>query len=112
MAYKQIIDSIPDQVFDYKEEPSIILKDNKGNRWFLAIDIAIALGYDQYRKALKRHVTPSDIVRFGQIRDSIVTDLPPYIGNHWQFLSEKGLYEFLRSSKLKPRALQIKADYF
>lgn len=112
MEYKQVVDGIPDEVFVYGKKQSVILKDRDSNRWFLAIDIALSLGYSKYKKALKRHVEPSGIKRFGQIKRSIVTDLPPYIGDHWQFLSEEGLYQFLRSSKLKPRALELKAQYF
>lgn len=112
MEYKQIIDSIPDEEFVYGEEPSIILRDRNNHRWFLAIDIALALGYSRYRTALKRHVEPSGIKRFGQIKRGIVSDLPPYIGDHWQFLSEEGLYQFIRTSKLKPRALELKDKYF
>ena len=112
MNYNKIIQSIPNEEFDYGEEPSIILVDSEGKRWFLALDIALALGYSRHREAIKRHVNSENLYRFGSIKNKIVSALPPYISNHWLFLSEKGLYDFIKSSNIKPKALELKDRYF
>lgn len=115
MTYKQVIDRIPDSAFDWAEEPSTILTDDQDNRWFLAPDIARVLGYTKYKKAIVRHVDPKDIKRYSQIRASIVKVVsmtPTRIQDDWRFISERGLYLFIITSRRKPYALQLKSEYF
>lgn len=115
MAYKLIIDKIPDSAFDWAEEPSTIITDDQGNRWFLAPDVSRVLGYTHYKKAIKHHVSPANIRRYGQIRASIVKIVsltPTRIQDDWRFISEKGLYHFIDTSKRKAYARELKATYF
>ena len=112
MAYKQIIDRIPDDAFDWADEPITILVDVDDNRWFLVVDVARVLGYSRYEEAIKRHVNPNYIERFGQIKDIIVSRVSARVRDDFRFLSEEGLYHFINDSKRKPYARQLKADYF
>lgn len=113
-SVSDIIDKIPNRELDWKPgKESLILRDNKGHRWFLAVDMARSLRYSKYDIALKKHVEPHHFVRFGDIKDSIISGLPvrkPQ--DDWRFLSEEGLYHFIMSSKRKQRAKDLKAKYF
>ena len=112
MAYKQVIDRIPDEAFIWEGNAPNILTDNLGNRWFLAVDISRALGYSHYEDAVKLHVYPQNMKRFGQIKSIIVSDVPSRTFDNFRFLSEEGLYHFIYTSKRKPYARQLKSDYF
>lgn len=114
MAYKQIINDIPNDAFLWGQAPSLILKDTDDNRWFLATDIARVLGYSRYNEALALHLNNNNryIKRFGQIKGSIEGYVSPRVLDDWRFLSEEGLYHFILSSKRKPYAKQLKAEYF
>lgn len=113
MSIHSKIDSIPNSVFDWApNDPSLILRDNRGHRWFLATDIARTLGYSKYEKAIKAHTELHHIKRFGEIKDTIITVLPKRAPrDDWRFLSEEGLYHFILTSKRKPKAKVLKAKY-
>lgn len=108
------IDSIPGSVFDWAPgDPAVILRDDRGHRWFLATDIARALGYSKYDKAIRKHAAqPGHIRRYGEIKDIIITDIPSRTPrDDWRFLSEEGLYHFISVSKRKPKAIALKTKY-
>lgn len=109
-----IIDEIHNRELDWKPGlKSLILKDNRGRRWFLATDMARMLRYSKYEAALKKHIKPEHYKRFGEIKDTIITPVPkkPFVSDDWRFLSEEGLYHFIVSSKRKQKAKDLKAKY-
>ena len=113
MSYKKIIDKIPNDEFLWVgDEPSLILDDNKGRRWFLITDIARVLGYSRYEEAIKKHVDPKYIVRFGKIRSIITDEVSNRVQDNWRFLSEEGLYHFIDTSNRKEKAKELKKKYF
>ena len=68
--------------------------DEKGEPWFCGKDVAMALGYDQPRKAVDRHVEKDDGTKHTLI-DSL--------GRKQQaiFINESGLFSLILSSKLE-----------
>ena len=82
------------QIFENKEFGAIrTMSDEKGQTWFCAKDVCDALGYDQARKAVQRHVDEEDgtkhtLLTKGGIQQAI-------------FINESGLYSLILSSKLE-----------
>ena len=73
--------------------------DDKANVWFIGNEIAIALGYSNYRNAIVKHVGDDDKLRTqieyaGQKREVML-------------INESGLYALILSSKL-PKAKEFK----
>ena len=82
------------QIFENKEFGAIrTMRDEKGEALFCAKDVCDALGYDQARKAVQRHVDEEDgtkhtLLTKGGIQQAI-------------FINESGLYSLILSSKLE-----------
>lgn len=111
-SYKQIINKIPNSAFNWGDSPALILLDKNGNRWFLGVDVSRALGYYKIRNAIDKHVSPENIVRFGNIRNKIITKVSGRVRDDWRFLNEKGVYEYIDTSNRKEYAKKLKAKYF
>lgn len=82
------------QIFSNPEFGEVRTKvDEKGEPWFCAKDVCDALGYDQARKAVQRHVDDGD-----GTKHTILTK-----GGMQQatFINESGLYALILSSKLE-----------
>lgn len=112
MSHKEIIDKIPNAAFNWIDEPAMIYVDKEGNRWFLAVDISRSLGYSRYRDGIKRHVSPDNIKRFGEIRDMLVSSISNRVRDDWNFINEEGLYEFIDTSNRKEYAKELKKKYW
>lgn len=70
-----------------------------GEPWFIAKEVADALGYANSRKAVHDHVSP---------KDRVVTNRYTLGGNqNMTIISESGLYAMILSSKL-PRAIEFR----
>lgn len=109
---KEIIDKIPNNIFDSGGEPATILKDKNDRRWFLTVDVARGLGYSQFKGAIKQNVDPKEMIRYGKLKKIIPYD-PPKVRDDWRFLSEKGLHDFIiAASKKKEKAQLIMEAYF
>ena len=83
------------QIFQNPEFGNIrTMRDEKGEPLFCAKDVCDALGYDQARKAVQRHVDEGDGTKHTLI-DSL--------GREQQaiFINESGLYSLILSSKLE-----------
>ena len=76
------------------------MQDEKGEPLFCAKDVAEALGYDQPRKAVERHVDKDDGTKRTLI-DSMGRK------QRATFINESGLYALILSSKL-PKAREFK----
>lgn len=83
------------QIFSNPEFGEVRTKlDDKGEPWFCAKDVADALGYNNSRDAVRRHVEMDDVVKHDTI-DSM--------GRKQQttFINESGLYSLIFFSKLE-----------
>lgn len=67
--------------------------DNKGEPWFCAKDVCCALGYNNSRDAVRRHVEMDDVVKNDTI-DSMSRKQQVI------FINESGLYSLIFTSKL------------
>ena len=96
-----VSNAIAVMVFDNPEFGHIrILLDDKGEPLFCAADMGKALGYDQARKAILRHVNPTD----GMKRTiSVITRRNRQVFEQKRqlyFVNESGLYALVFGSKL------------
>ena len=82
------------QIFSNPEFGEVRTKvDEKGEPWFCAKDVCDALGYDQARKAVQRHVDDGD-----GTKHTILTKVGMQQAT---FINESGLYALILSSKLE-----------
>ena len=72
-----------------------------GEVWFVGKDVALALGYKNFRDALRVHVDEEDKKDGVAIRDSIGRQQAPTL------INESGLYSLILTSKL-PKAKEFK----
>ena len=112
MSYKHIIDRIPDSAFIWYDRDPAILVDYNGNRWFLATDVARALGHNNYERAINTHLKQTDYKRLGQIRHTIVSKMPIRMRDDFRFLNDNGVYHMIIKSVRKPYAKELIEKYF
>lgn len=77
-----------------------VVEDKRGNPWFVAMDVAKALGYVKPRNAVATHVEKDDALKQGLI-DSMGRK------QEMTIINESGLYSLILSSKL-PQAKAFK----
>lgn len=66
-----------------------------GDPWFIAKDIATALGYTNHRAAVIRHVDPEDKIQGVTIRDTLDRPQQPVL------INESGLYSLILRSQMQ-----------
>ncbi len=91
----------------------MIIFDTNGDIWFGFRDVLIALGYSNFKKAIKKIKINKEFVK---IHKNIIetTGAPigaPYISSEKKFINESGLYEVLSISR-KPLAKIFMNEYF
>ena len=84
-------------VFDNPEFGEIRTIELNGEPWFVGKDVAVALGYENHRKALIDHVAEEDKLQGGgvTIRDPMGREQHPTV------INESGLYSLIIRSQLK-----------
>ena len=93
--------SIIEKVFKY-EATEITTINVKGNIWFKGKDVAKALGYENSRKAILKHVDDDDKSIFEKIRGGSQNGTPfKNEQKHTIFINESGLYSLIFGSKLE-----------
>ena len=82
------------QIFENKEFGAIrTMSDQQGNPLFCGKDVAEALGYNNGRDAIRKHVDEGDVTK---------RDTPTTSGIQLMlFINESGLYSLILSSKLE-----------
>jgi prophage antirepressor-like protein len=91
------------QVFTNEEFGSVRTIEQNGEVWFIGKDVALALGYENTRDAIRRHVDAEDKTMIQRSVHSTL-DIP---NRGMSIISESGLYSLVFSSKL-PAAKQFK----
>ncbi len=82
----------------------------EGIPYFCARDVAAALGYDQPKKAIKRHVSENQKCIYETLRESLgggTSRTPAEMQAHTVFVNEAGVYSLILGSKL-PAAVAFK----
>ena len=101
--------SIIEKVFKYEENEISVIK-IKGEIWFKARDISLALGYVNVYKSISDHVDPKDRIALSQLKKGVMKRNPLFHKNEQEstiFLNEAGLYSLVLQSKL-PFAREFK----
>ena len=78
-----------------------------GEAWFVAKDVAEALGYANIRDALRIHVEAEDKIKVGNFNESRFTTPLNGLPDNMTLINEPGVYSLIFSSKL-PSAKQFK----
>ena len=81
-------------LFNFEGSQVRVLVDGKGEPWFVANDIAAALGYERPQKAVLDHV-PNDDLLIQEVIDSIGR------AQNTNTINESGMYALIMSSKLE-----------
>ena len=101
--------SIIEKVFKYEENEISVIK-IKGEIWFKACDVSLALGYVNVYKSISDHVDPNNRIALSQLIKGVMKRNPLFHKNEQEstiFLNEAGLYSLVLQSKL-PFAREFK----
>lgn len=94
------------QIFNNPEFGQVRTITIDGEPWFIGKDIAVALGYENTKDALKKHVDSEDKIMGSQNTTPFITDSMGRI-QYPTWINESGLYSLIISSKL-PNAKKFK----
>ncbi len=97
---------IMNNLIKYNDKEIIIIIDNKNIPWFLAIDVANVLEYNNTRKAIIKNTDKNDRTSFDNLKQ-FVTTVPKNMKPHAVFINESGLYSLILNSQ-KPIAKQFR----
>jgi len=89
-------------LFEFENEPVLIIVDNFGKVWFKAVNVARILEYGNTNDAILRIVSPKNKIKFEDITTlglSECCDMHPST----VFIAESGLYRLIMRSKM-PKA--------
>ena len=95
------------QVFHYMEEHEVRTTLIDGIPYFVGKDVAEALGYDNTRDALRKHVDPEDKKPLGNLDESRIATPLNGLPDNAVLINESGVYSLIFGSKL-PSAREFK----
>ena len=94
--------SIIEKVLKYEENKISVIK-IKGEIWFKARDVSLALEYVNVCKSISDHVDPEDMIALSELKKGVTKRNPLFHKNEQEstiFLNEAGLYSLVLQSKL------------